>query len=58
MIDEIQSWIDQRQREISVKLEELHRKQEGLFLNKIRLLERKDRLSRQLEELRARGFLK
>jgi hypothetical protein len=58
MSNDLQQLIDLRQKEISERLFHLHRKQELLFLNRMRLMQRKLKLKVQLQELKSKGFLK
>lgn len=58
MPDDLQSLINRRQNEIMERLGELHRKQEDLFANKLRLMQRKSLIDQRLEELRSKGYLK
>jgi hypothetical protein len=57
MNKDIQYTISQRQQEIAEKLNELRKLQADLNINKIRILERREKLNNQLEQLRNRGFL-
>jgi hypothetical protein len=57
MNQDIQYTISQRQQEIAEKLNELRKLQADLNINKIRILERREKLNNQLEQLRNRGFL-
>jgi len=57
MNKDLQYSIRERQQEISEKLNELRNVQEDLSIKKIRILERREKLNKQLEELRMKGFL-